>query len=155
MMAKTRQPGPMPRRRLKVLPQRQPVQKTTAGAGEGCVVPGDELAAALGAELVAVNPMTAPESQTRCTYEVTDASGAGQVFVLWTMPPEDFYPLKDVEEDLTGDVAGLGDAAFIAYHSEDQRYDVYALAEGKITIEVTGSDEAAVKQVAELALAKY
>lgn len=123
--------------------------------GEGCLVDSDEMAAALGADAVTAASLTAPESQTRCTYTVAEAAGPGQVFVMWTMPPEDFYLLKDVEEDITGDVAGLGDDAFVAYHPDDQRYDIYALVEGKITIEVTGSDEASVRKVVELALAQY
>lgn len=123
--------------------------------GEGCIVASDEMAAALGADAVTAASLTAPESQTRCTYTVTEAAGAGQVFVMWTMPPEDFYLLKDVEEDITGDDAGLGDDAFVAYHADDQRYDIYALVGGKITIEVTGSDEASVRKVVELALAQY
>ncbi len=131
------------------------VDTSTAGGGEGCVVSGEELAEALDAELVSATPLEAPESQTRCIYKVIDAAGEEQVFVLWTMPPEDFYLLKDVEEDLTGDVAGLGDDAFSAYHPDDQRYDVYALLEGKITVEVTGSDEESVKKVVALALARY
>lgn len=129
--------------------------KPDSDGGDGCIVASDEMAAALGADAVTVASLTAPESQTRCTYTVTAAAGAGDVFVMWTMPPEDFYLLKDVEDDLTGDISGLGDDAFIAYHPDDQRYDIYALVEGKITIEVTGSDEAAVRKVVELALAQY
>jgi len=78
-----------------------------------------------------------------------------QAFVLWTMPPEDFLLLKDVEEDLTGDLTGLGDDAFIAYHPDDERYDVYAVLDGTITVEVTGTDEESVKKVVALVLAKY
>ncbi len=125
------------------------------GGGEGCVLSGEELAKALDAEFVSVTPMAPSESQTRCVYEVIDAAGEPQAFVMWTFPPEDFPLLKEVEDDRTGDLAGLGDDAFIAYHPDDERYDVYAVLDGTITVEVTGSDEESVKKVAALALTKY
>ncbi|MFA5809242.1 MAG: hypothetical protein WC935_02735 [Thermoleophilia bacterium] len=95
-----------------------------------------------------------PPNQVHCTLNI-EIGGSQKVFVIWQMPAEDFDGLKAAAEDPVTDVSGIGEKAFVTFHPDTQRYDVAAAKAGKFTVEVTGDDEAQVKQVVNLIISQY
>lgn len=127
----------------------------SGGAGDCSVVNGEQAASALGGTFIGSKEIAdPPPNQVHCTLNVKIA-GAEKVFVIWQMPAEDYDELKSFEEDPVTDVSGVGDKAFITFHPDNMRYDMAAAKAGKFLIEVTGDDEAQVKQLVSFIISQY
>jgi hypothetical protein len=119
------------------------------------VFPGDQLAAAVGAELgKEPQPTNLGKTYPACSYWLVygGSTGAiGDVYILYLESPDHFdlsYPaMEDPQE-----IEGIADRAAINYRSDAEDYDLIALFEGDIVIEVIGEDQAMVQSVAEYVL---
>ncbi len=130
-----------------------PADPTTSDVCE--LIPGEGVAEALQARLVEARLVRPGGSYARCVYTVSkgDAADPGPTaFVLWLHAAADFHELRGYQEDPWQPVDGLGDEAFITFHPDDARYDLYVLLRDLVTIEVTGEDAHAVRVVAATAL---
>jgi len=122
------------------------------------VLPGDSLAIALGGRLSDVRPLDSGAGEAkRCRYTMLPAdttSGKPSVFVVYLQRPADFDTLKTLQEDPIDSVYGLGDDAFISYHSDTARHDLYVLKRERYMIEITGDDRESIRKIAEYALGR-
>jgi hypothetical protein len=119
------------------------------------LIPGDRVAEALQARLVETRLVRPGGSYARCVYTVSMGDAANPeptAVVLWLHNAADFEELRGYQEDPWQPVEGLGDEAFITFHPDDARHDLYVLVRDVATIEVTGEDAHAVRTVASTAL---
>ncbi len=119
------------------------------------VVPGAEVARALGGSLDEAALVRPDGAHARCRYTVTtrrDGKPARAVLIVWLHGLADFDDLRRYQEDPVKPVEGLGDAAFITFHPDSGRHDVFALVRGAAVVEVTGPDPAGVRAVAAVAV---
>ncbi len=122
------------------------------------LLPGDSVAVAVGGRLSDVRPFdSGAGAAQRCRYTVLPADSASSkpsVFVVHLQRAADFDTLKTLQEDPIEPVPGLGDDAFITYHSDTARYDLYFVKRNHYMIEITGDDTGSLRKIAELALAR-
>lgn len=122
------------------------------------LLPGDSIAAAVGGRISDVRAFDSGASAAkRCRYTVFPADSSSHtpsVFVVHLQSAADFDTLKILQEDPIEPLHGLGDDAFITYHSNTARYDLYVVKRERYLIEITGDDPAAIHKIAELALAR-
>lgn len=122
------------------------------------LLPGDSLAAAVGGRISDVRAFdSGANAAKRCRYTVlpADSNHKPSVFVVHLQSAADFDTLKTLQEDPIEPVLGLGDDAFITYHSDTARYDLYMVKRERYLIEITGDDPYAIRKIAELALARF
>jgi hypothetical protein len=117
------------------------------------VVPGDRIAGAVGAKMVAARP-TFDKNWSRCLYVVTNAGPDQQRgYIVWLSPAADFEEMKPhIAEKITA-VAGLGDGAYIYQDKDSGRFKLYVLMRGDQTIQATGDTADSTRKVAEVVLA--
>ncbi len=116
-------------------------------------VPGDAIARAFGAKLVAARP-TFDKKWSRCVYLVTNAGPERQRgYTVWLSPPADFEDMKPYIEEKITPLPGLGDGAYIYRDKGDGRFKIYVLMRGNQTIQTTGETAESARKVAEAALA--
>lgn len=115
-------------------------------------VPGDAIARAFDAKLVAARP-TFDRKWSRCVYLVKNA-GPGQQrgFTVWLSPAADFEDMKPYIEEKITPVAGLGDGAYMYHDKGDGRFKLYVLMRGDQTILTTAETAESARKVAEAAV---
>lgn len=122
------------------------------------LLPGDSVAEVVGGRLSDVRSFdSGAGAAKRCRYTILPADSASytpSVFVVHLQSAADFDTLKTLQEDPIEPVHGLGDDAFITYHSDTARYDLYFVKRNRYMIEITGDDTGAIRKIAELALAR-
>ncbi len=119
------------------------------------VVPGPEVARALGGTLDDATLVRPGGANARCRYTVTmsrEGKPVRAVLILWLHGPADFDELRRYQEDTVKPVDGLGDVAFITFHPDSGRQDLFVLLRGVATAEVTGPDAETVRAVAAAAV---
>lgn len=119
------------------------------------VVPGAQVARALGGTLDDVKLNRPGGTHARCRYTVT-LPGNGKpvqaVLLLWLHAAGDFDPLRSYHEGPVKQVDGLGDAAFTTVDPDTGRHGLLVLVRPLATVEVTGPDAATVRAVATTAV---
>jgi hypothetical protein len=121
------------------------------------VVPGEDVAAALGKTLKKARPMTT-ETTSRCVYLLAppgkpDESVPG--VVLWLYTAEDYDALAKVTEATTEPVEGLGDAAMRFKDPGDGLFKLRVVKRGQFSLEAVAADPASSRKLAGLALACF
>lgn len=117
-------------------------------------VTGEAVAKAVGGQLLEARPVNVKGfASARCVYRVT-VSGTPRAFVLWFEPPDDFQGLIDAQDHPPKPIEGVGDAAHLAYHADDKRYEIIAVKRGAVTLQVTGEQVDWIRAIALLALSK-
>jgi hypothetical protein len=118
------------------------------------VVPGADVARALGGSLAAARLVRPDGAHARCVYTVALAGPqtGSEAIVLWLHAAGDFEELRRYQDDPVSAVEDLGDAAFIAFHKDEGRFDLFVLLRGVATLEVTGPSAASVRKVAAAAI---
>lgn len=117
------------------------------------LVPGAEIAARVGATLVAERAVKSEPTRSRCVYRVRK-DGAERAFVVWWMPAGEFEGLRAATDDAKA-AHGIGDAAYTKFDGDTRRHGLVAVRRGRALVEVTGDDPAEVRAVALLALDRY
>lgn len=113
------------------------------------MVPGDDVARALGARLVEARPF-ADRNWSRCTYLVVPpGSDARTGYVVWMQSAEEFEGIKAYIEEPIASIPDLGDAAYGFRDRGDGRYKIYVLKRGDLSFQATGESDAAARKVAE------
>ncbi len=114
------------------------------------VIPGAEVAKALGGTLSEALLVRPGGDHARCRYAVeTEAEAGGPTVVLvWLHAAGDFDDLRAAFEDPVTPVEGLGDAAFVAVDPGSARHDLFVLLRGVAAVEVTAPTAAGVRAVA-------
>ena len=130
--------------------------KNVTTADVCAVVPGTLVAQALGAKLIEAKLVRPDGAHARCVYTVTPPGvrSAKAVFILWLHASGDFDDLRAYQDDPVGPVEALGDAAFVSYHRDSERHDLFVLVRGVAAVEVTGPDAATVRTVASVAIGR-
>ncbi len=120
------------------------------------VVPGGDVARALGATLVEAKLVRPGGTHARCVYTLTlpGAEGARAAFVLWLHAANDFEALRTYQESPATAVEGLGDAAFTSLDRDTGRHILVVLLRGVATVELTGPDAVTVRGVAKAAIGR-
>lgn len=119
------------------------------------LVPGSEVAAAVGGRLEEVRLIRPEGRNARCVYTVgfpTGRGGGKAAFVVWLHPPGDFVGLRAAGDRSARSLEGLGDEAVIAHDPDSGRSDLLVLVRGLATIEVTGPDADQTQAVAGAAI---
>lgn len=116
------------------------------------VVPGAEVAKALGGTLTEALLVRPGGDHARCRYTVETEAGGPAVVIVWLHAAGDFDDLRAVFEDPVTPVEGLGDAAFVAVDPESARHDLFVLLRGVAAVEVTGPTATGVRAVAAVAV---
>jgi hypothetical protein len=117
------------------------------------VVPGEAIARAIGAKLIATRP-TFDKKWSRCRYVVAASRPDEQLGVLvWLSPVADFEEIKPFIAEKITPVAGLGDGAYIFQDKGDGRFKIYVLLRGQQTIQATGDTPELARKIAETAVA--
>lgn len=117
------------------------------------LVPGADVAARVGATLVAARSVKAEPTRSRCVYRVRK-DGAERAFVVWWMPADEFDGLRAVTDDAKS-ARGVGDAAYTKYDRDTRRHGIVAVRRNRALVEVTGEDPAEIREIALLALGRY
>ncbi len=123
------------------------------------LLPGNSVAVVVGGRISDVRAFdSGANAAKRCRYTILPADSANHkpsVFVVHLQSAADFDTLKTLQEDLIEPVLGLGDDAFITYHADTARYDLYMVKRERYLIEITGDDPDSIRKIAELVLARF
>lgn len=116
------------------------------------VFPGDQLAAAMDAEL-GKEPAATDQgtSHPACWYWLVyggSTAGIGDAYILYLEPPENFETYLSGMQD-PQDVPGIGDQAVIDYRADAEDYSLAAVWQGDITVGVFGVDQDMVTKLAQ------
>ncbi len=129
--------------------------KDVSTADVCALVPGAEVAKAVGGTLAEAKLVRPGGTHARCRYTVTPqtgASGAARVYLLWLLPAADFDDMRRFQERPVTSVDGVADAAFTVADPDSGRHEFFALLRGVATVEVSGPDAAGARAVAGVAL---
>ena len=116
------------------------------------VVPGAEVAKALGGTLAEALLVRPGGDHARCRYTVKTEAGGPAVVIVWLHAADDYDILHPLVESPTSPAAGLGDAAFVTVDPDTARHRAFVLVRGVATVEVTGPSAAGVRAVAATAV---
>lgn len=115
------------------------------------LIPGDVIARSVGARLTQSRP-TFDKNWSRCAYNVTDANGKPNGYVVWIQPAEDFEELKQYIAKPITPVKGLGDAAYV-FQDDDRRFKLNVLKRGDLMFQATADTQESARKVADTVLA--
>lgn len=117
------------------------------------LVPGADVAARIGATLVAERTVKSEPTRSRCVYRVRK-NGAERAFVVWWMPAGEFEGLRAATDDAKSS-DGIGDAAYTKFDRDTRRHGIVAVRRNRALVEVTGEEPTEVREIALLALGRY
>lgn len=120
------------------------------------LVPGSDVATATGGRLVETMLVRPDGRFARCRYTVSVGAGDRErrdVYVVWLHSAVDFDDLRKHQDDPVEPVARLGDEAFVSFHPDSERHDLFVLLRGIAAVEVTAPTAAGARAVAETSLA--
>jgi hypothetical protein len=120
------------------------------------IVPGADVARSTGGALVQAKRFNAPDGTlARCVYLVGPSGGKETgAWVVEVHPAAVFGELRPYVEAPVRDVPGIGDGAWEYKDADSGRWWLYTHRRGEATVLVTGADDALVRKLAALALAR-
>jgi hypothetical protein len=118
--------------------------------------PGDAVAKALGAaQADPPNGSNYGAAGVNCSYSLIPSgskSGIGKIYNVYLFGPE-YYDVNAGGLENPQPIQGLGDKAEMGYRSDSEEYDLIALNNGDISIEVLGDDSNLVQELAKYVMA--
>lgn len=122
------------------------------------LVPGDQVARAVGAPLAETRRFNSPDGDiARCVYLVAPAAGGdppARAFAVELQQPASFLEVRPYVEEPIRDVDGLGDGAWTYRDPDTGRFRLHVLRRDVATIYLTGEDEGELRALAELVLSR-
>jgi hypothetical protein len=95
------------------------------------------------------------EAGVNCAYSLIPngaSSGIGKIYNIYLFGPE-YYDINASGLENAQPIQGLGNKAEMGYRSDSEEYDLIALKNGDISIEVLGDDANLVQKLAEYIMA--